>query len=145
MGKECKAYNSGDVVMNFVGIPIDSGYADGEFVRLEKVNPDYEEYEGTDGSVVVSKTNSFLWKVTIRLHQASDGNARLSAIRALGLNGSNLAGAGPLLIEDRNGTSLFLASKAWIKTPPNQSYDKTVKEREWLLMAQEDVMIAGGN
>lgn len=140
-----KSYDADQVTVNFAGIPIDSGLADGEFVRIEKVNPDYNAVEGTDGEVTVSKTNSKLYRVFIRLMQSSDGNARLSAIRTLGLAGSNLAGAGPLFINDRNGTTVFIASKAWIAKPPDQSFDREAKEREWELGAVEDVSIVGGN
>jgi len=146
MSGEVKGYNSGDVNFSFAGIPFDSGLADGEFLRFEKVNPDNEVYEGTDGSVVVSQTRSRLWKITLRLNQASDHNAQLSAIRTLGLLGANLAGAGPMLLEDKNGTTLFVSDKAWISKPANMSYDRTVKEREWELMCTESLpAIIGGN
>lgn len=140
-------YDSDQVTVNIAGIPIDAsgGYADGEFVRLEKSEDDFTTVVGTDGSVTRSKTNNQLWTITIRLMQSSQGNDALSALRLADLKGQNGAGVGTLLIRDRQGTTLFLASKAWISKPPSQSFDREAKEREWTLQAVADQQFIGGN
>lgn len=122
-----------------------SGYADGEFVRIEQPTEDFVVKEGTDGQVTRSKTNTVLQKVTIRLMQTSTSNAYLSGLRLLDRNGVNGAGVVPLVIRDRQGTSLHTAQYAWVQAPPEVSYDREAKEREWTLYALMDERVDGGN
>ncbi len=122
-----------------------SGYADGEFVRIEQPTEDFKVKEGTDGQITRSKTNTKLTKVTIRTMQSSDSNPYLSSLRALDQNGSNGAGIVSLVVKDRQGTSLHAAQYAWVNAPPDVSYDREATEREWPIMCYMDERVDGGN
>lgn len=142
---DLKIYDADQVTINLAGIPIDSGYADGEFLSLEKVEDDFSTVVGTDGTVTRSKTNNQLWNVKIRLMQTSQGNDALSALRNADLLGQNGAGVGTILIRDRQGTTLYMGSKAWIQKPPDKSFDREAKERVWSLQAVFDIQVDGSN
>lgn len=139
-----KEYDANEVTVNFSGLPIESGYADGEFVRIEQQNKSFSSVQGTDGQVTRSKTNQDLTTVTIILMQSSEGQAKLSTILNADLLAGNGAGIGPLLIRDRQGLSVFEAN-AWITGPPKISYDRGATAREWELECTDVVRFDGGN
>lgn len=140
-----KEYDADQITLMLAGLLIDSGYADGEFARVEKAKDSFSTYEGTDGEITRSKTNSKLYNIKIRLAQTSNGNSLLSALHDLDQNGQNGAGVGAILIQDRQGTTLYSGSKAWIQKPPDASFDREAKEREWTIQAILDVAVWGSN
>lgn len=140
-----KVYDADQVTFIFAAIPIDSGYADGEFIRITKTNPDFTTKEGTDGQVTRSKTNSGHHVIKLTLMQSSSGNALLSALRNIDLAASNGAGVGPILIRDRSGTSLYAASKAWIAAPPEVVFSREAEAREWTIECADFARLDGGN
>ena len=140
-----REFDADQVTINISGIPINSGYADGEFVRIEKTREAFTVYEGTDGEITRSKTNSKLYNIKIRLGQSSLGNSLLSALFNTDQAGVNGAGVGAILIQDRQGTTLFSGSRAWISKPPDTSFDRESKEREWEIQAILDVVVWGNN
>lgn len=140
-----KIYDADQVSMVFMGVPISSGFADGEFLRIEQVSEDFTAKVGTDGETTRSKTKNRNAKITLRLMQSSDGNAALSAINNIDILGSNGAGVGPMLVRDRQGTSLYGASKCWIEKPPDVSFDREATEREWTLHCADLTRLDGGN
>lgn len=140
-----KVYDSSEVTVNFAGVPLESGYADGEFVRIAKENDDFTAVEGTDGEIARSKTNSRLTTVTLIFLQTSDSNDKLAAIRELDRLGTNGAGIGPLTIRDRQGRQVFFAESAWIQKVPDVSFDREATSREWTLQCEESQRFDGGS
>lgn len=140
-----KVYDADQVVMVFMGLPISSGYADGEFLTIEQEAQDFDSKVGTDGEVTRSKTNNRHAIIKVKLMQSSDGNALLSALNNLDVATSGGAGVGPMLIKDLQGTALFSASKCWIAKPPDVSFDRTATSREWTLECSNLVRLDGGN
>ncbi len=140
-----KEYDADQVSLVYGGVLLDSGFADGEFIRIEKTREQFGTYEGTDGEVTRSKLQSKLHKIRIRLAQSSNGNSVLSAAALLDAKGVNGAGVVPLLILDRQGTTVFSASKAWISKLPEASFDRMAKEREWEITAIVDFRLDGSN
>lgn len=140
-----KVYDANEVTVNFAGLDIDSGFADGEFCRVEQESDDFVDKAGTDGEVTRSKTNDRRTTVTILLMQSSDGNAKLSTLNNIDRLAGNGAGVAPILIRDRQGTSLFAAAEAWISKPPNISYDREPTSREWTLRVANPERFDGGN
>jgi len=140
-----KVYDANEVTINFAGLDIDSGYADGEFCRIEQETEDFVDVVGTDGEVTRAKTNDRRTTITILLMQSSDGNAKLSALNNLDRLAGNGAGVAPILVRDRQGTSLFAAAEAWIAKPPDVSYDREPTAREWTLRAASPERFDGGN
>lgn len=140
-----KIYDADQILVNFAGVPVDSGYADGEFLRIEQAEDDFTLVMGTDGSGTRSKSNNRSATITLILMQSSQTNTALSALNNLDLKTSGGAGVGPLLIKDKSGTSLYSAAKCWISKAPNVSFDRTATSREWTLMTDNLIRLDGGN
>lgn len=123
---------------------IDSGWADGEFIRIEQETDDFSDVVGTDGEVTRSKTNDRRATITVILQQTSSGNAMLSAMSNTDRNQPNGAGVGELLIRDRQGNTVYSAEHCWVKKPPNVSFDRTATAREWTLRVDKLERFDGG-
>ena len=129
-----KRYDAAQVTMVFMGLLIDSGFAEGEFCTIEQSAPDYEVVVGTDGEVSRSRTNNRHATIMVKLAQTSDGNTFMTALLNAGLLAKNGADIGPMLIRDRvSGTCTWTASKCWIAKSPNVSLDNKVTMRDWTL------------
>ena len=138
-----KIYDADQISLSFMGIPIDSGYADGEFLTIEQAEDDFVAKVGTDGEVTRSKTNNRLATIKVKLMLTSSGNSALSALNNLDRATPGGAGVGPMLVRDRQGTSLYTASKCWISRPPDVSFDREPTAREWTLQAANLVRFDG--
>jgi Protein of unknown function (DUF3277) len=140
-----KVYDANQVSMIFMGIPITSGYEDGEFLTIEQTMADFEVVTGTDGSVTRYRTNNRHATIKVKLMQSSSGNAALSVINTLDISTPGGAGIGPMLIRDRQGTSIYTASKCWVAKPPDVKFDRKPVAREWILECADLVRLDGGN
>jgi len=140
-----RVYDANEVSVSVAGIPIDSGYDDGEFCRIEQEADDFVDKAGTDGEVTRSKTNDRRATITLLLMQSSLGNALLSGLNNIDRLAGNGAGVGPLLVRDRQGTSLYAAAECWISRPPNVSFDREPTAREWTLRCAVLERFDGGN
>ncbi len=145
MSANTKIYDSNQVALVFMGIPINSGYADGEFLTIEQESQDFNVVVGTDGEVTRSKSNNRHAVIKLKLMQSSDGNAALSALNNIDMLANGGAGVGPMLIKDNQGNSLYAASKCWIAKPPDVSFDRTAGSREWTLECSFLQRFDGGN
>ncbi len=140
-----KNYDASQVTLSFMGIPITSGFADGEFLTIEQSSEDFTMVVGTDGQVTRCATNDRSATIKIKLLQSSDGNAQLSTINNLDKLTKNGFGIGAMMVRDRLGTAVFTASRCWISKPPDVSFDKTATAREWTLQCADLVRFDGGN
>lgn len=122
-----------------------SGYADGEFFKASLKNDGFITVEGSDGSVVRSKRNTRLIDAEITLLQSSASNAYLSALFALDTNQPNGAGIGSLVLEDLQGTTVILCTRAWIVKPADVTLDRSATSRKWSLAGLYSVFLVGGN
>ena len=127
-----KIYDADQISLNIVGIPITSGYADGEFLRIEKETDDFTDVVGTDGSVTRSKTKDERATITVVLMQTADSNAVLAALSQADRAASNGAGVGALFARDRQGTSLYEADECWISKSADATFDREATAREWI-------------
>lgn len=139
-----KVYDPDQVTVTIAGILI-GGFADGQFIQIEKDTQDFQDVVGTDGEVVRSKSNDKRATVTISLIQTSASNQLLSALLAADKASANGAGVGPLLIRDRSGTSLFTAENAWISKSPSVTFDRTATSREWEIRCAHLIENHGSN
>jgi hypothetical protein len=128
-----KIYDSNEVVFSFAGRRLDSGFADGEFVRIEFDSAAFEDIVGTDGEVTRSKTNNGMATVTVRLMQTSGGNQILAALHEVDRQSRNGAGVASFLLQDLNGTSIYTSPEGWISKEPDVSMDRGATPREWTL------------
>jgi len=127
-----KIYDANTVSIIVGGIPIDSGFADGEFLRIEQ-EEQFAMFTGSDGEVTRSKTNMKGVRITILLAQTSLGNTLLSLLHQSDLLNDNGAGVVPMMVRDRGGLSIFTSDSVWISKFPDESYDRETTAREWVL------------
>jgi hypothetical protein len=142
--EDTKTYDFTSISVTFCGVPLDSGNGDGG-IKIEKPDPDFTAKAGLDGSVVRSKTNKPLHKITLSFLQTAAANEILSLIRKKDLATKNGSGIGPLMIADTNGKSIHFFKKAWIVTVPNVEYGAEASNRDWELAGVETTNIVGGN
>lgn len=141
-----KVYNADEVTVILGGVIIDSGLADGEFLRIEQESDDTEDVAGTDGEVAVSRTNDRRATVTILVMQTSNGNDGLTALSTLTREAAAMAGAiVPLLVKDNNGRTVIEAANAWVARAPDRSFDRTAQTNEWKIRAAQLARVDGGN
>lgn len=145
MGVGLKIYDANEITIIIAGIPIDSGFADGEFLRIEQDSDDFSDVVGTDGEVTRTKTNDRRATITLILSQSSSSNAVLSALNLLDKKVGNGAGVGPFLVRDKQGTSLYSASKSWVAKPPNAGFGREASTREWKIRVADLDRLDGGN
>lgn len=139
-----KVYNADEVAISVAGIPITGGFADGEFVRIERETEAFSDVVGTDGEVTRSKTNDKRATVTIILMQTADANDLLAALHRTDKKTPGGSGVGRTLIEDLNGRALYEAAKSWIMTSPDVSFDREATSREWPIRLAELEDFTGG-
>ncbi len=139
-----KIYDADMVTLALFAFLIDSGFADGEFIRIETEADTFTDVAGTDGEVTRSKTNDKRVTITVTLMQTSAGNTKLTAVHNLDVKGSNGAGVGPFLIKDRNGTALH-AGTCWIAAPPTVVYGRGAEAREWKIRGVMAERFDGGS
>jgi len=144
MQGDLRVYDSDDFFCYIAGIPLD-GYADGEWLRVERDSPSFEDVVGTDGEVTRSKTNDDRATVTLRLMQTSQANLLLSTLHASDKNTPGGVGVGPFLLTNvhRGGSTNIVAEKCWISKEPDISMDRTATEREWTIRLAKLVSIHG--
>jgi hypothetical protein len=141
-----KVYNADEVTVALGFVLIDSGFADGEFLRIEQEADDTEDEVGTDGEVSVSRTNDRRATATIIVLQTSSGNQGLSILSNLVRSAPGLVGAiWPFLARDQNGAALYTGQDSWVKRPPDVSMNRTAQPREWTVRIANLVRNDGGN
>lgn len=145
MGIGTYEYDADQIAIDMGGIQVDSGYADGTFVKIEKDAEAFIYIVGTDGSVTRSKTKNKVAKITFRLMQSSPKNDQLSALLITDLAAPNGAGIVPFLLKDLNGTTLESAPHSWIQAFPDEEWDRGAKEREWMIIASDLNRFVGSN
>lgn len=135
-------YDPKKVVVTFKGFVL-SGYADGTFISIVPAGDNFTKVVGADGEVSRSKSNDDTAEVSLTLQQTSLSNDVLSAE----MNADKLAntGVGPLIVKDLAGLTVFFASEAWIRTPPDQAYSKEIEDREWIFDTGNTEIAIGGS
>jgi len=141
---DLRVYDPDQVSASIAGIPL-SGFADGEFITIESESPTFDDVCGTDGEVTRSKSNDGRATITVKLMQSSPVNDLLSVLHNLDKNTPGGVGVGPFMLRDKQGTTLELAEKAWIQKPPDKSWDRTAKERSWVIRCANLISHTGGN
>jgi hypothetical protein len=136
-------YDPDQVVVTIAGLPI-TGWADGEFIKIEPETDAFADVVGTSGEVTRSKSNDRRHTCSLKLMQSSPANDLLSALHTSDLNTPGGVGIGPFLVKDGSGRSLHVGEKCWISKAPPIMYDRTPTEREWTIrIARLDGLIGG--
>ena len=147
MAKDLKVYNPDEVTIAVGPVLITSGYADGEFIRIEQESDDTEDVAGSDGEVAVSRSNDRRATITIILMQTAAANTGLSALSALARNAPGMVGGiVPFMIRDRNsGVGIYSGTNCWVMKPPDVNFDRTAQAREWTIRVADLLRVDAGN
>jgi len=146
MSTNLKVYNADEVTIVIGPVLVQSGLADGEFLRIEQETDDTEDVAGTDGEVAVSRTNDRRATATVLLMQTSDSNDGLSTLSALAKEAAGMAGGiVPFLVKDKNGRTLHTAANCWVRRAPDRSFDRTAGTNEWQVRLSHLARFDGGN
>lgn len=137
-------YDPTQITVSLAGI-VAEGYADGEFVRVERDSDAFNDVVGTDGRVSRARSSDKRATITIILMQTSPTNDLLSALAQLDEDAPGGAGVGAFVLRDRLGRTVLRSDEAWIAKRPNHSMDRTPTSREWKIRCAELVGVDGGN
>lgn len=144
---DLRLYDPDQVLITVAGIPM-TGFADGEFCRIEYDNDAFADVVGTDGEVTRMKSNDGRATVTIKLMQSSPVNALLSVLHTSDRNAPGGVGVGAFSLQDLanpTGGTLLVGEKCWIAKPPDSSWDRTATEREWKIRVAKLDGLDGGS
>lgn len=137
-------YNAARVVVIVNGFNI-TGFADGTFININMVNDGITTQVGADGEIARAINTDRRCTVTVTLQQTSMANEYLSTL----FNTDMLTCGGligPILIQDLCGTTLFMASQAWVVKPADTEFGKEILTRAWQLQTgAPTVYNIGGN
>lgn len=140
-----RIYSANEVTFNFLGLSIESGRGDDEFVRIEKEEDAFTAKAGIDGEVTRSESKNNIHRVTVTLMQSSKGNDLLSAIHNGDIKIPGGSGVGPAMVRDRQGTSICVDPEAFITKFPDQSFSKEAGTVEWVFIFPNPERFVGGN
>jgi hypothetical protein len=137
-----KSYDPKQVAVIIGTRPI-SGFADGEFVSVERNNDAWTYTTGADGEGTRVKSNDRSGRVTLTLAQTAVDNAYISELAIA----DELAGGGtiPVTIRDKSGNDIHATETAWVVKMPVANYDKATTNREWIFETNDLNMYVGGN
>ncbi len=128
-------WDATQLLMVFMGIAVDTGFDENEFLDVEPEAELFGHKVGADGEVTRFRNNNRVVKITLKLMQTSIANTLMSALANLDQNTPGGAGIGPMLIQDLQGTSLFAAEFCWISKMPKRTFAREVQVREWEMTA----------
>jgi Protein of unknown function (DUF3277) len=126
-----RTYNPERVVVNVNGHNV-TGFADGTFVAIAQVSDGITTQVGSDGEIARAINTDRRCNVTITLQQTSQSNDFLSNLHEVDMLtcGSK---AGPIMVQDLCGTTLFAAASSWITKMPDTEFGKEISTRAWAL------------
>ncbi len=137
-----KTYDPKEVSVIIGSQPL-GGFADGDFVTVERNEDGWSLLVGADGETTRAKNANKAGKITVRLLASSASNDYLSELQiADELSGSATFG---LMVKDNRGTSIYAAATAWINKQPPAAFGKDAGTREWVIETDELIPKAGGS
>lgn len=137
-----RTYDPGQVDINADGVDV-SGYAKGQFVKVQRNADQAALSVGADGESTVSLSQNRSGRVIVTLQQTSPLNdifdAHAEALEA------RTGGFFPLMVKDGNGTFLANTKKAWIVKRPDSEFADEAGNREWIFESGNMFIKVGGN
>ena len=102
-------------------------------------DPKFVFSKGTTGEVTRTKNAVMMGTATLNMPQTSEDNAIISAFEVAG-------NTIPLMVVDRNGTSIRVMPQATVVKPADAEYGAEAGERSWEIKGQwKEPFIVGGN
>lgn len=124
------------------GIPLDSGIADGTFIKASRDSASTTKQVGSDGSVVFSRSHDHSGKAELTIQRASAVNAYLSAQLKAWEAGEG--GMFPFFVADLNGASLVMAPNAVLEKPADFERGKEHSNVTWTFLLDDVEIVEAG-
>lgn len=140
-----KTYDPNLYDVIFAGVRLNEGTADGQFIQVQTNAPPFSKKVGADGTVTRARSADRSGSMTVTLMQTSEINDTLSGILAADRAAANGSGVGALLIQDRAGSTVLRAAKAWIADDPDMSLELEASTRAWVIDFADGDITHGGN
>jgi hypothetical protein len=137
-----RTYDPGQHHASFGSIPL-QGFADGTYFTVERMSEAFTSVAGAGGEVARVRMRDKRGSIKFSCMASSPTNDLLSAIAAL--DEANGSGQGVFQIVDAHGTTVVLASNAWIKKLPTTEFSKELPHREWEFECENLELFVGGN
>jgi hypothetical protein len=132
-----KAVNPKRFTMLVAGIPIRSGFADGEFFSADPQSDSVASVAGTDGEVATSVLYDGRWDITIKLLQSGDANSVFSQLYNLKRRGNGMIGFFPVLFKHADTGEYLTGANCCFSRAPSPKQDRTATPREWKMLLTE--------
>ena len=139
-----KTYDPKKYDIVFAGVLANEGLADGTFLSIDETTPGFSSKVGVDGEVTRTRSHDRRATATLTLMQTSEVNDLLSAIYSADLAATNGIGVGAFFVQDRAGTTVFEASKAYITKAPAATLEAEASTREWTIELSDYQFVHGG-
>lgn len=136
-------YSPNDVTITVAGLYSVTGFAEGTFVRISKDTQQTTSTRAMDGTIARVKSPDTGWKVEITLAQSSSSNDILSLF--WNIDKVTDMGKFPIMVKDGSGSTMFMASTAWVEDIPDIVFSNQMETRTWKLAATEATVNIGGN
>lgn len=133
MANQTRTYNPKALKMSYLGVPIEDGLNDGDFVSVEQQTPAFESVAGADGTVSRARTNDDRVTITLTLLQNSAANFFLNSQFLLDTESQNGAGVGPFYMKDMITGDTILVAEAWISNRGAVTRGKGTASMEWTI------------
>lgn len=141
MASNVFTYDPAAVHLTVGGLLI-GGFAEDEFIEVERDADAYTKFVGAGGEVARIKNANRAGKVVVRLMMSSPSNDEFSALAELDEFAD--LGAVPILLRDQNGFTLWSSVYCWVKKLPKTVWKKDVEVREWTLDTGRLLGFVGG-
>lgn len=125
-------FNPNDYACVFVGVAIQSGFAEDQRCKIERLAETYQTKVGVDGTVTRVRLHNNVVRITIYLTQKAEGNALLHAIHKLDKSSVN-GGVAPTTIKDLEGSEFHFMAHSWIAKAPDAGVSKDPLVQEWVI------------
>lgn len=135
-------YDPSQVIV-MIGGNLMQGFADGDFISIEREEQSFTKVVGADGFVSRAKTSNRSGTMTLTLKQTSPSNEILSDF--LAQDEANANGIFQVLIKEGTGGSRLFTATGWVQGMPTISYGKEINDREWLIDLAEIEFDIKGN
>lgn len=123
-----------------------TGFADGTFVSMDRLQPSSIPYQGIGGAAFgrVRRRNTGM-NVTITLHQYSPSNTVLQQLQLADANTTNNDWVFNCTLKDPSGMTVASSNTAIIVAPPAVAFGSDTSTRDWAIYLFGSDLFIGGN
>lgn len=123
-----------------------SGFADGTFVSMDRLQPSSIPYQGV-GRAGFGRVRRRItgMNVTITLHQYSPSNTVLQQLQLADANSTDNSWVFNCTIKDPSGMTVASSNTAIIAAPPTAAFASDTSTRDWQIYLFGSDLFIGGN